>query len=138
MWLRLRVVPPAVCLFAVSVLLIGAGSYEDWLVKPSQCSLRTLTGIPCIGCGGTRAVKALASGKIIEAARFNPLVVVGVFSVAFWFIWTVGTSKMERYQRGWTSGKARITDRNTVKRWGIVITVLVMLNWIYLICYLPP
>ena len=45
------------------------------------CPLRALTGVPCLSCGGTRAVVALARGNPLEAFASNPLVVVGV--VAF-------------------------------------------------------
>lgn len=82
-------------------------------------------------------MKALAQGEIIEAAQFNPLVVMGVSAVLIWFIWTVATMKMARYRRD------RVVEANeqslgkTGWRWGIVISVLVLLNWVYLVCYLP-
>lgn len=132
-----RLVAPAVSLLAVVVLLIGAKTYEAWPVKPLPCSLRTLSGVPCLGCGGTRAMKALARGEIAEAAQFNPMVVVAVFLVLAWFIWTVATMKMARYQRG-ASVRVRNSSPRRLGRWGWgVIIVLAVLNWIYLICYLP-
>ncbi len=36
------------------------------------CPLRTLTGIPCPGCGGTRATLALAAGDVGRAFVLNP------------------------------------------------------------------
>ncbi len=132
-----RLVAPAVSLFAVLSLLIGARTYEAWPVKPPPCSLRTYTGIPCVGCGGTRAMKALAHGEIVAAAKFNPLAVLGVFAVLSWFVWTVATMKMARYQRG---QPVKADEQSVGKkgwRWGVVVSVLLLLNWIYLICYLP-
>ena len=35
-------------------------------------------GLPCIGCGGTRAAKALLAGDPVVAWRANPLVPVGL------------------------------------------------------------
>lgn len=38
------------------------------------CSLYSLTGFYCPGCGGTRACYALAQGHILESMRAHPLV----------------------------------------------------------------
>jgi hypothetical protein len=40
------------------------------------CPLRFLTGIPCPGCGTTRAAHAVLEGQVVDAALFNPLVFV--------------------------------------------------------------
>jgi hypothetical protein len=37
------------------------------------CSFRARTGVPCLGCGGTRALDLAARGRVIEALRLNPL-----------------------------------------------------------------
>ncbi len=134
---RDRLVAPGVSLLAVLALLLVARTYEALPVKPPPCSLRNLTGIPCVGCGGTRSMKALARGEVVEAAAFNPLAVLGVFAVVLWFVWTVTTMKMERYQGGAVAETASAALGKSGRRWGLVITVLVVLNWIYLICYLP-
>ena len=132
-----RLVAPVVSLLVVLALLIGARTYDGWSVKAPSCSLRAFTGIPCIACGGTRAMKALGSGEIAKATQFNPLVALGVFAVVFWFIWTVATMKASRFQRGEASDAASHSVRKSASRWGIVAGLLVLLNWIYLICYLP-
>jgi len=82
-------------------------------------------------------MKALARGDIVGAVQINPLVVVAVFGVVLWFIWTVATMKMARYQPDWAGETNGRPARNFGKRWGIAIAVLALLNWIYLICYLP-
>lgn len=133
-----RLVAPAVSLFVVIALLIGARTYEDWPLKPRPCSLRTFAGIPCVGCGGTRSMQAMSHGDFADAVRFNPMVVLGVITIILWFVWTVATMKLARYQRDWDSGEKDGSGKKNGRRWGIFITVLVLLNWIYLICYLPP
>lgn len=49
---------------------------------PTLCPFRLLTGLPCPGCGTTRAVGALLAGDLPEAWALNPvgllLVAVGV------------------------------------------------------------
>jgi hypothetical protein len=40
---------------------------------PPLCPLRRLTGIPCIGCGATRAWVDMAHGRIGDACLQSPL-----------------------------------------------------------------
>lgn len=131
-----RLVAPSVSLLAVVLLLLAARTYDAWPVKAPQCSLRTLTGVPCVGCGGTRAMKALSRGELGEAAGFNPLVVLAVAVIVLWFVWTVSTIKLARYQTGAGGGVSQ-TASKPGKWWGVVISVLLLLNWLYLLCYLP-
>lgn len=37
------------------------------------CSYRQRTGVPCLGCGGTRALSLAARGDLAGALRANPL-----------------------------------------------------------------
>lgn len=37
------------------------------------CPFKTVTGFPCPGCGGMRALDALLRGKFGEALSINPL-----------------------------------------------------------------
>ncbi|MDR0946663.1 MAG: DUF2752 domain-containing protein [Ruminococcus sp.] len=41
----------------------------------TSCIFRSVTGVPCIGCGGTRAGLALMHGEIKESIYFHPLLV---------------------------------------------------------------
>src|SRR5262249_10143344 len=38
-----------------------------------RCALHSLTGVPCVACGSTRAALALAHGHALEALALNPL-----------------------------------------------------------------
>jgi hypothetical protein len=82
------------------------------------CPMRTLFEIPCLTCGGTRALAALTQLDLPEAIRFNPLVAglaLGGPFIAPLNRWFVGD----------------------VRRIGAFILILAFLNWIYLILYLP-
>jgi hypothetical protein len=52
------------------------------------CPFRTLTGLPCPGCGGLRAVNDLTHGDLVAAAGSNAMAVVLVVAVAaLWLVW---------------------------------------------------
>jgi len=59
----------------------GSGSY-------GYCPFLTLTGKPCPGCGGLRAVNDLTRGDLVGAISSNVLAValVGALAVA-WVLW---------------------------------------------------
>lgn len=71
---------PLVALIAVVALVVGFEVVQLFLQPPApgevrtSCSLRRTTGIPCPGCGGTRAVKAAVRLDPVAALQHNPLV----------------------------------------------------------------
>lgn len=58
------------------VLFFAAGlGLEAWLHRSIEtCIFHGVTGLPCPGCGSTRAFRCLAQGEFLQALRFNPLV----------------------------------------------------------------
>lgn len=59
---------PALLIYALYALFFGVifkGHYS--------CILKELFGIPCPGCGQTRAYKALFTGHILKAFYYHPL-----------------------------------------------------------------
>ena len=50
----------------------------DWLERYSFCVVYRFTGFLCPGCGGTRALKALLHGHLLESFLYHPLVLYGV------------------------------------------------------------
>ena len=71
---------------AAALLFLAAG----WVGLPSGaaftvCAFRRLTGIPCPGCGLTRAMAALARGELLLALQFHPFApLVAAQAVALW------------------------------------------------------
>jgi hypothetical protein len=49
-----------------------------------HCPFHLITGLPCVGCGGTRALIALTHGELDAALALNPLaVLLAVFFLLF-------------------------------------------------------
>lgn len=57
-------------LMLAAVLLLGAGSLKGWHLW--SCPFAELTGLPCPGCGMTRAFLAMARGDWSSALRLHP------------------------------------------------------------------
>lgn len=74
----------ALALVASVVFALGAapafvalGRFQNLLLhgraSDPVCSFRQRTGVPCLGCGGTRALRLAAGGDLRGALRTNPL-----------------------------------------------------------------
>lgn len=77
------------------VLLLLHGAGLSW-----HCPMRALTGIPCPGCGMTRAVSCLLAGRWSEAVRLNAFVVPLAVGTVLLSVGTVAPS-------AWRAGLAR-------------------------------
>ncbi len=45
----------------------------------TSCIIASVFGIPCAGCGSTRAVRLLFQGRILDALRMHPLIFLTLF-----------------------------------------------------------
>lgn len=66
--------------------LVYIGSNYFGLNGLTQCTFKRLYGIPCPGCGGTRAVISLLHGDLIEAVYYHPFAVYTVIVYAVFFV----------------------------------------------------
>lgn len=68
----------------------GSGVY-------GYCPSLLITGIPCPGCGGLRAVNLLTNGDVGAAMSSNALAVVFVVALAaLWLRWTIRRARGRR------------------------------------------
>jgi hypothetical protein len=76
----------------------GAWLAIGWLPRPEGsaytiCALRRVAGIPCPGCGMTRALGALARGDLTSAVAAHPLAIplvlelAALWLLAGWLLW---------------------------------------------------
>ncbi len=72
------------------------------------CPMYAILGIPCPGCGMTRATHALLEGRVAESLYYNPLAIpVDLFIVVYAIWYTVdvvqGKDRINRYLKyTWT------------------------------------
>lgn len=63
--------------WAAAPALVALGRLQNLLrdgrASDPVCSYRQRTGVPCLGCGGTRALRLAARGDLRGALRANPL-----------------------------------------------------------------
>jgi hypothetical protein len=74
------------------------------------CPFQSLTGLPCPGCGGLRAVNDLTHGRVVDAASSNVMAVALVASLAvLWAVWLVRRARGQRQ-----AALATVTTRSAV------------------------
>lgn len=119
---------PAVALGIVVALAISArvSSYLHVVFPP--CVFKTIVGIPCAFCGGTRALRAVAEFRWVDAFWWNPLVTIGAAVAVLWFVM-------------WAVSPTRVMDRwrFAARAWPVVAIgfALLALNWIFVVIFLP-
>ena len=104
----------------IAAALVAGGALFVRL-GPPVCPTALFLGIPCPGCGLTRATLALLHGDIAGALRFHPL----VFVLAPLFGYAVAKSLFD-YVRGGASSPARFAAwLSTRARYGAAWALLV-------------
>ena len=92
-----------------------------------RCLLKTWTGVPCLTCGGYRALNALVHGHLLAAIRLQPLLSLLAIAAVVWLIYAfVGVLfGLPRIRVRITRGEKMLLTIGAV--------VLALANWAYLI-----
>jgi len=110
--------------------LAGTAEHFGGDSLPSFCIFRLTTGVPCPGCGTTRAGLALVTGHLADAVRHNPLaaclLVVAALAAVAWLI----ARALSREWRPSLRGRARTLAF-------VILGLAIGLNWAYLITRSP-
>ena len=60
---------------AATALVVLARNHPDQMTVTPLCPWYMATGLRCTGCGMTRALHMLLQAELVEAIRYNPLIV---------------------------------------------------------------
>ena len=92
-----------------------------------RCPLKVWAGIPCLTCGGVRALQALLAGDVAGALRLQPLLTLLAFVTVVW----IGYGLLAPWLR---ISRIRIdlTHRERL-RLAASVAILVAANWAYLV-----
>ncbi len=119
---------PLGLILALPLFLLPLGV---WLVDSStltlaQCGFKMAFGIPCMGCGGTRATLNLLHGDWWEALTFQPLITLVYVGFAIWGVISFVT---------WVRGQELEIELSRGLTWTLraLLIILPFANWAYLI-----
>lgn len=92
------------------------------------CWIRQLTGIPCPTCGATRCAMSLASGDLVGAWWYNPLIFVcyGATLLVNFYAAAVLLFRFPRLRFAYLPSKVK-------RALGALFIIALALNWIYLL-----
>lgn len=116
--------------FVLSLVLLalpfGGWLVESGLLTLARCSFKVLFGIPCMGCGATRATLNVLHGDWFEALYFQPLAISVYSALTLWGVASVGL---------YVVGKQVDVEMARWLTWTIRITLIALpfLNWFYLV-----
>lgn len=113
----------------ISIILIGAAALVplEWLtLRP--CSFLSITSLPCLFCGSSRAFRHMAQGEWSEAFTMSPLAALLFILVALVLLWNlcglvtgycIRPGPRLRFWEG--RGKTVL----------LIAVLLVLMNWLY-------
>jgi hypothetical protein len=112
----------------VALAIVGAVLSSRLQLFFPKCTFLRLTGLPCAFCGGTRALRAIAHFDFVGAFWWNPLVTLAVFAAALsCALWAIVPAPAFD---DWIARAKRLPV------WTIIF-VLIGVNWIFLLIFLP-
>lgn len=93
--------------------LAGFFLFRVWVPAPGSentvCLMRRLSGLPCPGCGMTRAFAHLAKGEWAAAASDHLLAYVLVAELGLaWLVWGAALARRRQIRAPWWLGRAAL------------------------------
>lgn len=85
-WRKKHAKPLAIGIGLACALAVLASYDPATTALYPPCPFRTLTGLQCPGCGSLRALHQLLHGNLLAALRLNPLMVLSLPFLAYYFL----------------------------------------------------
>lgn len=102
----------------------SASGYERYWTK-FTCSFFRIIGMPCPGCGGTRAVYSLFSGEFLKSFLYHPVVLYGVVA----YLHFMGLYFFRKH----ILKSAKVI---AIERYAYVAIAVILLQWVIKVIYL--
>lgn len=113
--------------FLVSALLPMPGVDGRIAHLPSICPFHHFTGLPCPGCGLTRAFVCLGHGQLVESLHWHPL---------GWLVYGVGAALWARAGVSWLLGRSvlpfsreRVSQMSWLGASVLLLTGAIRIGW---------
>jgi len=111
-----------------TLILLAARFFPFEQFPIGWCPLLTVTGVPCLSCGGTRALMALTRLDLAAAFALNPLIAaLGLAGVAY-VVHALGV-----WLLGWRRWRPAMPSASARRALRIAVVVAIAINWGYLI-----
>jgi hypothetical protein len=117
-----RVVHEAIWAPLIASAFVAARFFPFEKISFLVCPFKAITSIPCLTCGGTRAMIALSRFDLLRAVEMNPLVTIAALCGALYVLHAI---RVLITQKPWRPAMPRMM------RPGLIAAAL--LNWGYLI-----
>lgn len=118
---RSLAIPIAAALALLAV--VAAAATRGYDLSILHCKFLAATGIPCPFCGGTRSLRALSEGDLLNSFLLNPLVFLASISlVAGLCDWLVAKEKFSR--RLWPRVEPCLSQ---------LLFGAILLNWLFVL-----
>lgn len=95
-WLSIVIILISAVLLIIQFWVIDYFNRQDLLT----CGMKAMFGIPCPGCGGTRAVVSLLRGNLLDAIYYNAFAVYCCIVYGVFFV----TQTLQRITKGKVHG----------------------------------
>jgi len=107
----------------------GLLSLSGWVVFP--CPFKTVTGLPCPGCGMTRACHAALHGDWAQVLKMNPF---GPLLAVFWGVVTAGLLLPPGAREGFTGWLGRVESFTRWPAWALAALLFYTLTRWFGLC----